>query len=530
MYRKLISLAVLTALVVPATAQVQDMSISKVGGTGSGDFTYHGTANGFRAYAFATTSCNEGTVSLQWTSPGQVHIGQNMFKIADGRVIQLGYSWLKLGFCAVNEFSCGSCQSTSCATLGVGCADTYGSGLNDGAGGHGKHDINPTNAEFIAGASNPSGSATIRGRLQVPATEMGESGATYIAEAQYCYRQDHHAGNGRNNVSWRQINTTTGSGSVNGTGFAIRRYECAIEAWQEVQPSVTVVEVVNDQEPGAVADSKGFIVVGYDAINLGGGLFRYEYAVQNLTSHQAVRTFELPLGCGVNITNLYYHDVNHHSGTPYTNIDWVSTVTASSIKWEGPTFATNANANAIHWGELFNFGFTADAPPAGTQATMATFLPGSLSQLTAPVEGPCGTAVCGLYNYCTTSPNSSGSGAVMAATGSSSVSTNTLSLGVVGSAPGQFGLFFYGPTQTSIPFGDGTLCVTGGVNRLNPPQGTNVFGDSFRALDFTSAPMNSGPGAIVPGSSWNFQWWYRDPAAANTGFNQSDAVNAVFCP
>ena len=46
-------------------------------------------------------------------------------------------------------------------------------------------------------------------------------------------------------------------------------------------------------------------------------------------------------------------------------------------------------------------------------------------------------------------------------------------------------------------------------------------------LDFSTPPRSGG--LIQPGSSWNFQFWYRDSAGGN-GFNFTDALSVNFCP
>ena len=138
---------------------------------------------------------------------------------------------------------------------------------------------------------------------------------------------------------------------------------------------------------------------------------------------------------------------------------------------------------------------------------------------------------CGGVNYCSSAPNSLSSGAVISASGSPSLSLNSFSLNANSAAAGQFGLFFYGPAQQQTAFGDGFLCVAGGFFRLNPPSPTNVFGDVSRQLDFSSPPASGGAGQILPGSSWNFQHWFRDPAGpGGTGFNTTDGLSVVFCP
>ncbi|MEO2095165.1 MAG: PQQ-dependent sugar dehydrogenase [bacterium] len=132
--------------------------------------------------------------------------------------------------------------------------------------------------------------------------------------------------------------------------------------------------------------------------------------------------------------------------------------------------------------------------------------------------------------YCTASPNSIGAGAFLSAAGTVSISANNFLIIASGAAPNQPGLFYYGANQISTPFGDGVRCVGGAVFRLNPAAFGDLFGDASRAVDFTQSPANAGAGAITAGSTWNFQYWYRDPAAGGTGFNLSNAVSASFCP
>ncbi|MDP6762030.1 MAG: choice-of-anchor B family protein [Planctomycetota bacterium] len=141
---------------------------------------------------------------------------------------------------------------------------------------------------------------------------------------------------------------------------------------------------------------------------------------------------------------------------------------------------------------------------------------------------------CSASTYCQTAPNSVGGGALISSSGTTSVVANDLVLETVGAVGGQFGLFYYGPNQIQVPFGDGFRCVgSGGVGlfRLNPPGMIDPFGDLSRTLDLTQPPANAGPGMIQAGDEWNFQFWYRDPGGpGGTGFNFSDGLNVHFCP
>ena len=141
---------------------------------------------------------------------------------------------------------------------------------------------------------------------------------------------------------------------------------------------------------------------------------------------------------------------------------------------------------------------------------------------------------CSRSTYCTAAANSVGAGARISSGGSLSITFNDFSLFVDDAPPTQFGLFFYGAGQASTPFGDGTLCVSGGgqgIFRLGPPQQTDAAGGLTRPLDFTSPPLDAGPGAAAPGTTWNYQFWYRDSGGpGGTSFNLSDALSATLCP
>ena len=138
------------------------------------------------------------------------------------------------------------------------------------------------------------------------------------------------------------------------------------------------------------------------------------------------------------------------------------------------------------------------------------------------LPGPCIPPV----NYCSTAPNSAGSGAVMIWKGTGSVSANALLLGVQGAPPDKPALFFYGAGQTQVPFGDGFRCVAPPIFRLpaflTSPQGTASF-----HLDVTAPPNPAGQ--IRAGETWNFQLWYRDPSFGHAGFNLSDGLEVLFC-
>ncbi len=131
------------------------------------------------------------------------------------------------------------------------------------------------------------------------------------------------------------------------------------------------------------------------------------------------------------------------------------------------------------------------------------------------------------YNYCVSTQNSFGMNAIMQSSGPTSVGANLFQLGVQSAAPSSQGLFFYGPNETQVPFGLGFRCVGGPIFRLSAVL-TDVAGDQTIAVDLANPPSEAG--RILPGSTWKFQFWYRDALAIGGNFNLSDGLSATFTP
>jgi hypothetical protein len=58
-----------------------------------------------------------------------------------------------------------------------------------------------------------------------------------------------------------------------------------------------------------------------------------------------------------------------------------------------------------------------------------------------------------------------------------------------------------------------------------PVTQTDVLGLAAWPLDLVAPPVS---GQITAGSTWNFQFWYRDPAGGGSAFNLSSAVEVTF--
>jgi hypothetical protein len=349
----------------------------------------HGSNGGVSAYSIGTTSCNIGTCWLNWFDNTSQHpvIGQNMFRLKDGRFEHIGQSWLKHGFFALSDELCTSgCISTNGSHLGVNCSDPYDAGLNAQQSNLGpKFEVNAHTGEFPYPPTNGdlTGNNVFK-RLQVRSVDVDSTqnpGALYFIEGQYVTADDAAAGKQDNNASWRRVFVTSNSISFV-SGQSTVRQQPAIFAWRQVDPSVEIWPV---RMPG-----EGLLYVGSKVTDQGDGTWHYEYAVQNLNSHVSVRMFKLPIPAGVALTNIGFHDVPYHSGEPFDGTDWQAVQAGGSLIWSTQSFSVNQNANALRWGTLYNFRFDADSPPTTGVATLFAFRPGGSSAgVAVPVPSAC---------------------------------------------------------------------------------------------------------------------------------------------
>jgi hypothetical protein len=133
---------------------------------------------------------------------------------------------------------------------------------------------------------------------------------------------------------------------------------------------------------------------------------------------------------------------------------------------------------------------------------------------------------CDIHSYCLSTSNSAGPGSFIASTGSGSISAGDLGLYAYGNPTNQFGVFFMGPNEALQPFGNGYLCVSGALTRY-PLVQSDIFGIAAYNVDNTTPPAL---GKLTAGSTWKWQYWYRDPMGGGAHFNLSDALSILFCP
>ena len=360
--------------------------------------TKYGTIGSITGYAISTKSCNLGDVEAEWIIDGinsNKHplIGQNIYRYLNGRMEQIGMSWLKHAFCALDEedeINCAVClPNGNCEALAIGCSDTYSSSLNGSQTRLGpRSEINAATGVYpypYVLNWNLSGNSIYK-RLQIDNSDLDptpNAGARYFMEAHYLSTDEPTWGNQYNNAAYREcfVGTFTMSGyNLTYGAPPTQPQKTAIHAWQDIDPSVTLVEV---DVPG-----DGRFIVGYRITDNGDDTWHYEYGIYNLNSDLSARSVSLAAPSCLSMTNIGFHDVAYHSGEPYSGADWTGVVAGDLLTWSTDTFATDPNANALRWNTLYNFRFDADAPPGLGSLTLGMFKPGPITSVLVPVMLP----------------------------------------------------------------------------------------------------------------------------------------------
>ncbi len=434
---KLVVAGALAAAGIAATAQAQpDMRMCQLYDLKmvfSGTAAREGDTVGF---AVATTSWNVGNEQLLWEqSPDWDHpmIVQNMYRLKDGRFSQIGQSWIKHGFFALSNTQCGgSCAGTDGTRLGIGCTDTYSSSLNGSQGGLGpRYEVNPWNGQWnyqgsvfqVGGVANNK----ITRRLQVKDPDIApsmNSGATYYIEGYYVCKDDKNV---MNSAAWRPAGVNSGDvgltysmSPTSGTSGVLPNSGFAIDAWTGARQTMVaqqlpIVENIASNPVGTWSPD-GRAIVASKVYDLGGGLWRYEYAILNIDMDRQIGSFSIPVPASVTITDVGTSGVLHHNepyawstvtgyntstgtggtrthGKVIDNSNWmISTSRVGEVRWETVPVGDAAPSNPIRWGTMRNFWFTANTGPTDGSAEVGLFKTGAVMSVSGVTDVPTAAA------------------------------------------------------------------------------------------------------------------------------------------
>ena len=365
--------------------------------------------NGRVGMGLITTSHNVGTVNVDWFAAGlpgepldnrHPFIGQNMYRLRDGRLEQIGLAWLKHGFFSTND----NCVDLPGEFLGVGCTDTYGNFNNANRQHLGpRSEINP-----LTGFWEPCGSHFDTGEVGYPPSVPGDCIRTHFTNSAPHDGDDHRlrvfdqdaleadtldqifiegfyvvAGdeNIENNFAHRQIRMIPPGDAPEWTFLSISAFRMrpAIDDW-------------GDAVATAMPTFEGKVRVAVRVVPIDPTHNRYEYNVFNMNLDRQVRSFSVPLGPGVTLTNFGFHAPVEDEEPQFSTAPWPPTVTVDAVTWDAPNPNTGAGEeqpNTIRYGTMYTFWFTADTPPSDAVVALIQHQAGSASALTTTIRAPC---------------------------------------------------------------------------------------------------------------------------------------------
>jgi hypothetical protein len=295
----------------------------------------------------------------------------NLYRLnADGSMDQIGRSGVKHAFLTINT----SCleDPLNAHILGRGCADVYSASNNDSNNSLGpRSEIIPATNQWgrcgsiydtnCDGVQNSSGNGSYDQRLVVRESQFSgpaNAGATYLFESWYLARQDINI---YNSMGTKRV-TFTRSGSVWAVG-GNDQYKLgpAIDRWVDPAapgPGAATVELKT---------AEGNTKVAVKVFDLGGGRWRYDYAVMNLDFARAVTSgsepnlrvvsnrgfngFMVPGGAAT-ITDLSFSD-----GDLDPTNNWTASLNNGNVFWLAPT------GQSLDWGTMYRFSFIANRAP-----------------------------------------------------------------------------------------------------------------------------------------------------------------------
>jgi subtilisin family serine protease len=131
-------------------------------------------------------------------------------------------------------------------------------------------------------------------------------------------------------------------------------------------------------------------------------------------------------------------------------------------------------------------------------------------------------------NYCNSNLNSTGMMAHLGTQGPVCLANDQFTLHTINVPLNQWGHYFFGVNKANVPFfggSQGILCVGGPIIRfIKDVKNSGSAGTITLSPDMNDLPNGAN---FLPGSTWNFQLWYRDKNPGNTS-NTSNAIEVIW--
>ncbi len=279
----------------------------------------------------------------------------NLYREIDNRFEQIGVSGVKHAFYTVNTPPC-ACSGGQ--VLFPDCSDTYSVGNNDSPSHLGPRESisvfdglwESTGSFFDQdgnGVQETSSNGTDENRMVVAEADFADNSLDYYMSSWYVIRDDVNI---FNNIGYRQYSITP-----NGGGWSLSSssgFENGPASDQYVAANTAPDLNTGQASVRLLQAGEGHLTVAVKVIDLGNGLYRYNYMVENHDYDPRVQTIALPLNDANSMTDWVFSDVDEDGSN-----DWVVSHNNGVLSLQAPV------GNEIDWGILYSFSFTTDAVP-----------------------------------------------------------------------------------------------------------------------------------------------------------------------
>lgn len=306
----------------------------------------------------------------------------------DGRIAQLARSGVKHAFFSSNEFpgGGGGCGCGPANVLWSGCTDTYGWSTNDSSAWlSARREIVPARGQWgrcgslrDADCNGSDDGPFIPGfdlRAVVAEAELVPAlhpGAQWFLEAWYVVRDDVDVDNsfGHRRITPRWVGATSKwmldfSTTPGGPQLPFASGP-VVDAW--VARGATSPTAMSRD----ASDAHGRLRLAVRTTDLGGGRWRYDYALMNIDHTRAevqgsepnlrVLANDGPIAFLVPLSPFASAAAESHDGDLDIGNDWGTARDAFDLQWTAPS------GGSMPWGALYRFSLVANLPPAIGQA------------------------------------------------------------------------------------------------------------------------------------------------------------------
>lgn len=324
---------------------------------------------GMRSCSVGAVWCNVGDEPAPWSAITASHpvTATNLLRVEDGALRHLGASWAwHHATCPLQSAACGTCVPEA-----GGCPEALGSGCSTSSS------AATLGAQNLLGQRSAVNAATGDAAFPIAAPPVTDSNSRRCAYETAQVNPAQHptatfavqtvtVAPGADPSSRSATRPISGMALAAGAGAFLGPTvpgTSAVDVWKSVEPTVeiAVIDMPND----------GRVLVASRVAPSGGG-YRYDYAIENLSSHESVGAFDVP-GTQIAPASPVFAAPLAHSGEVTSNEPWSAVIDVDSLLWSTEPFASNESANAVRWGTTYSFAFESTLPPAPRAATVISF-------------------------------------------------------------------------------------------------------------------------------------------------------------